>query len=72
MEAITNKQINNKNFQLRAAFGQCTDEGHQKHLYRYRFEPEHEEELRKICNDRGITLVDISKKNLNAFKAFEV
>jgi hypothetical protein len=72
MEAIVNKQINNKNFQLRAAFGQCTDEGRQKHLYRYRFEPEHEKELRTICHEKNITLVEISKKNLNTFKAFEV
>jgi hypothetical protein len=69
MEAIVNSPLNNKLFELRTV---CTYNKKNIHLYRYRFEPEHEGKLRTICHEKNITLIEVSKKNLDAFKAFEV
>ena len=66
MEAIVNKQINNKEFQLRTSFGESNGYGtHEVHIYHYQFEPEHEEKLREICHEENITLIEISNSTID-------
>ena len=73
MEAITNKPISNKNFNLRVAFGKMLTEHNDpvrasEHRYLYQFSEDLLFEFRRLCAEKNITILKESKKEFSEFE----
>jgi len=73
MEAVTDKPLGNKNFHLRAAFGKRLTEHNDPntttvHWYLYRFDAALLDEFKRLCAEKGVTILKESVKNSPGFE----
>lgn len=73
MEAITNKPISDKNFNLRVAFGKTLTEHNDLiektvHRYLYQFPENLLSKFRQVCAEKNISILKESKKEFSEFE----
>jgi len=74
MEAVTDKPVGNKNFNLRAAYGKMLTEHNAPvvqtsiHRYLYKFPDDQLPEFRRLCAEKNISILKESKKESSHFE----
>jgi len=73
MEAVTNKLVGNKDFNLRVAFGRTLSESDNPvttsvHRYLYQFPENLLPKFRQLCTEKNITILKESKKEFSKFE----
>lgn len=73
MEAVTDKLVGDKDFNLRVAFGKTPTEHNDPitktvHRYLYQFPENHLSKFRRLCAEKNITILRESKRELTHFE----